>query len=106
LGAQVTVFVGKAASEVLGPWKGVCLGENPSVYKEDNGKLPAPGMDPSFVMTHSVKLKSKAQRSDLRVQVARAFTDDFMLPDRTVTPLGFVRFLKHSVQHWAIRTQC
>jgi hypothetical protein len=93
LGAQVACFFGKAASEVLGPCNGVCLGENPTGYKVDNGKHPAPGMGPSFVMVYSIKLESKAQRFDLRLQAARAFTDEFVLADGTVPPLvGFELF--------------
>jgi hypothetical protein len=88
---------------MLGPWKGVWLGKKTAVYKVDNGKPLAPGMNPSFVMAYSIKLESKAQRSDLRLQAARTFTDEFMLADGKVTPLlGFVRFFKNSVQHWAI----
>jgi hypothetical protein len=60
-------------------------------------------MDPSFVVASFVQLTSTAQRSDLRVQAARAFTDESMLADDTVTPLaGFVRLLKHNFHHWAI----
>jgi hypothetical protein len=90
LGFHLTAFVEKAASEVLGPWKGVCLGENPSFYKMYNGKPPAPEIDPSFAMAYSVEFESKGKHYDLRVQATRAFADEFMLAGSTVTPLVFV----------------